>query len=1212
MTSNFKILQKLNHKGEKDKSLVKDLLALKPITSIVITEAHPLVPVYNDTNPPPQPVDQFTPYLSRKLTNKRIEKIQKLKGKPVQNSKTYMLTRDPQTNNQPMSAQKNTSNREITNMNFLEENPLPQLSNTNKELTEHLQMEALFDKIVIGSPTVSLPRLIESTLNVYFLAETVLFYHDVSSVKLLYCPSTTASCPHGSGIVGYTQFSRKIVNIDVAHNHIAYLPLLEKNLYHPDSRVLCFPLFDINENVVAVIQVIRSPSSMPFTSKDEKFVEYFQSKCKAYSRWLFQPVVSNVFISSIVQTSRLRKFIESTTEKLTRLFGCRGAEIWEIDTQTNKIVKYDQNSKEAVPIESSESGIAGFSLRNQIPISCLMQKVHSSYQQKIDGNGEHSVLAMPIRDPDSPRCYAIVLRGKRIPQFFTDHDEKILVKISPYVIASLNSSILIEKNHQLLKDSLQKQKRLAALLEVAESLSGELKMDVLIPNIMNKACDLVNADRCSLFMVNDTRDKLVTSFQGGLTNSIEVPIHAGIVGYTATTGKILNIQDAYQDPRFNRATDLATGYRTLTLLCVPIFDEKGAISGVVEMINKLDGVFTEEDERMIKIFNIFTGISIENARLYRASIDLSLQLRSFLDISYSLSQPQTIKKLIEEILKNTRKVVGAVRAQMFMIENNGINFTPFVTDEDIEAKIKREQKKLQQESEDNLGVKKAIIQKLLQGKVPKLDDEIVQEENERKVLIENVISTKESILQNDDLVPEKSLMMVPIVSSDRAVMGCVMMQWKKSLQKFTFDDLKLFESYSVFLSISLERSRLKNIAKLGSMEVEMQTWITTNERNESGIPEKLILSDEQKSNLYSINFDICNFNGIGLVKIMFNLFDHFHLFDIYHITNEVFYHFIYNIRESYNQVPYHNWMHAVDVTQFISYELYSTDLENVFTSLEILGMIIAAVCHDANHDGFSNSYNVKAQTPLGILFKNNSVMETHHCTVSISILTKDECNLFKSLSDTDLTYIWNLFISLILATDMAKHFVILENAKKIQANKWTESDEGRLMFMQLLLKCADVSNVARKFDVANRLCDILCEEFFRQGELEKANGMEYTSPMNDREHLDKAKSQIGFYTGVCIPLLELTNSFCPKLKPLVDMAKSNLNVWIKQTKQKDENEKIKKVEVKEEESEEKKKELEIARRKFQSENQELVPTKNEHKKTKIKYGEETGIVYENK
>jgi len=98
--------------------------------------------------------------------------------------------------------------------------------------------------------------------------------------------------------------------------------------------------------------------------------------------------------------------------------------------------------------------------------------------------------------------------------------------------------------------------------------------------------------------------------------------------------------------------------------------------------------------------------------------------------------------------------------------------------------------------------------------------------------------------------------------------------------------------------------------------------------------------------------------------------------------------------------------------------------------------------------------------------------------------------------------------------------------------------------MKLLIKTADISNVSRKFEVADRWCDILCEEFFRQGELERANGMEYTSPMNDREHLDKPKSQIGFYKNVCIPLIELLQSFIPKLNDIFEQASSNLSKWI--------------------------------------------------------------------
>lgn len=1133
--ASMKILKKIHQKNE-GQSLVKDLISLRPITPIIIKESHPLEVLNTDSNPPPKPIDQFTPYLSRKIAAKRNERIEKLNNQSARPNTAFVLAR---------SSQLESSRRNQPDNNYDDDSPrgngLPQLSSTNTSLHHHLKMESTFDKIATGASVSPFPKLIESTLQMYFLAEKVLFFHDVSSVKMLYCPSTTAYCPHGTGIIGYTQYSRKTINLPEACKHASYQLSTEGNWYGPDSRVLSFPLYDISCNIVGVVAVIRKKSSPPFSSEDEKFVEYLQSKCKLYSRWLFQPLVDDNVVPTLINTCRLKHFIENLQEKLVKMFNCRSAEIWSIEK--GQIHKYlsTENQPKLIPVD--DAGIAGFSLRNMVPISVVSSRCHSAYCSKSDENGDHSILSLPIRDPNSQIIYALVLRGKRIPQFFTDTDEKVLSRIAPYIIMSLVSSELIEKSHKNLKESLHQQKKLGALLEVAESLSGQLRMDVLIPNIMTKACDLVKSDRCSLFMVNESHDKLVTSFQGGLTNSIEIPISAGIVGYTATTGEILNIKDAYEDPRFNRATDKSTGYRTYTILCVPIFGEKGDITGVTEMINKIDGTFTEEDERMIKIFNVFTGISLENARLYRASIELSLQLRSFLDISYSLQQPQTVKKIMDEIIKNTRKVVGAVRAMLFMNEETGISSEPFITDEDIEAKIRKKLQK-KEKAEDTLGVKRAIIQRLLQGRSSNYDAEEMKEDDFRKDLIQRIEANKESIIENIDKDPEHSCIMVPIMSSDRALMGCFMLQWKKNRSLFTHDDLKLLESYSVFLSISLERSRLKSIAQLGSVEFEIQKFIQLNERSEyTATPNALKLEVEDKVLSISQDFIASKFKGIGLFKVMYYLFDHFGLFSTFKITNETFFHFLFDLRNSYNRVPYHNWMHAVDVTQFLAYSINTSDLSKIFTKFEILGMLTAAICHDANHDGFSNQYNVNAQTPLGILFKNQSVMETHHCSVSIGIITKDECNIFKILNENESTQMWTLFINLILATDMAKHFSILESAKKIDTANWSNTDEGRLMIMKLLIKCADISNVARKLEIAEKWVNILCEEYFRQGELEKANGMEYSSPMNDREHLDKAKSQITFISGVCLPLFELVNTFVPHLQHIIDKIKLNLEMW---------------------------------------------------------------------
>ncbi|OHT07438.1 3'5'-cyclic nucleotide phosphodiesterase family protein [Tritrichomonas foetus] len=1158
--ASIKVLKKIHQQAER-RSLVKDLIALRPISPVVTKESHPLEVLYNDSNPPPPPIDQFAPYLSRKLSLKRSQRIEKMKNKrKPDDSMNLFLTKCDQAKNDglpplntkkdktnsPTSSDRNTSKTSLSN-------PIPQTAHhhLNTSLQAHLKMEDAFDKIASGSATTALHCLIETTLQVYFLAEKVLFFHDISSVKVLYCPSTTAYCPHGIGITGFVQFSRQIVRVNQASSHISYSLKIEGNMIQPDSQVLIFPVYDSFSTVKGVIAITRNKTSPPFTDDDEKFAEYFQNKCQMYSRWLFQPGLDDSFVSDLMKTYRLKQFVETVSEKLSTLFCCRSAEVWRYNTQTDKISVYRANSNKAVDMSKSEAGIAGFVLRQAVPVSCISARVHSAYHEKTDGNGDYSCLSIPVRDPDNPLLYAVILRGKRTPQFFTDNDEKILARVIPYVISSLTSAEIVEKNHRALKDSMHQQKRLRALLEVAEYLSCQLKMDDLIPNIMARACELVKSDRCSLFIVNETHDKLVTTFMGGLANAIEIPINAGIVGYTATTGEILNIQDAYEDKRFNKATDLATGYRTLTILSVPIFDEQNQICGVTEMINKLDGVFTAEDESMIKIFNVFCGISLENARLYRASIDLSLQLRSFLEISYSLSQPQTIKKCIEEILKNSRKVMGAVRAALFMIENNGINFTPYVLDEDIEAKIAKTQQKKQEEMEDSLGVKRAIIAKLMQGKSSGFDAEAAKEEEARNKIIEQVIGTKESFLENYQDKPERSMICVPILSSDRAVMGAVLMQWKKNKQKFTFDEQKLLESYSVFLSISLERSKLKNIAMLGASEVEIQMYMNTDERDAFKTPEKLLLSDEQLKTAISRDFSPNDFKEIGLVKEVFYLFDLFGLQDEFKISNEMLFHFLCSVKETYNQVPYHNWIHAIDVTQFMAHQIHSNGLMKTFTKFEIFALLVSSICHDANHDGFSNQYNVKAQTPLGILFRNQSVMETHHCTVMINILTRDESNMLHSLDESEITKMWALLINLILSTDMAKHFQIVEQGNEMLAKKrqWQKSEKDRLLVMELMIKTADISNVSRRFDIANLWCTDLCEEFFRQGDFEKASGME-CSPMNDREHLDVEKSQIAFYHSVCLPLFELDAKIMPGMKALVEQVTKNMAIWERRLEEK--------------------------------------------------------------
>lgn len=162
-------------------------------------------------------------------------------------------------------------------------------------------------------------------------------------------------------------------------------------------------------------------------------------------------------------------------------------------------------------------------------------------------------------------------------------------------------------------------------------------MDMLVMKIMNFAQRLVDADRASLFLVDSKSKELYATIfdvgvedantqhsadSGGEDNGvhppsreIRFPIGTGIAGQVALTGEILNIEDAYSDPRFNRTVDAITGYTTKTILCMPIYI-RGSLIGVVQMVNKHSGNFTKEDEEAFEMFAVYCGLALHHAKLY--------------------------------------------------------------------------------------------------------------------------------------------------------------------------------------------------------------------------------------------------------------------------------------------------------------------------------------------------------------------------------------------------------------------------------------------------------------------------------------------------------------------------------------------------------------------------------------------------------------------
>jgi len=134
---------------------------------------------------------------------------------------------------------------------------------------------------------------------------------------------------------------------------------------------------------------------------------------------------------------------------------------------------------------------------------------------------------------------------------------------------------------------------------------------------MQVTTQILEADRSTLFLHDPKTRELWSRVGVGIgSKEIRFPDAAGIAGSVFTSGRTLNIPDAYQDSRFNPEVDRKTGYRTRNILCMPVVNKAGRAIGVTQVLNKCGGPFTADDEKRLRAFSAQAAIALENAQLF--------------------------------------------------------------------------------------------------------------------------------------------------------------------------------------------------------------------------------------------------------------------------------------------------------------------------------------------------------------------------------------------------------------------------------------------------------------------------------------------------------------------------------------------------------------------------------------------------------------------
>jgi phosphoserine phosphatase RsbU/P len=174
-------------------------------------------------------------------------------------------------------------------------------------------------------------------------------------------------------------------------------------------------------------------------------------------------------------------------------------------------------------------------------------------------------------------------------------------------------------------------RKLEVLLRISKSLGHEIQLDPLLKLIVSEVTAAMQADRSTLFLVDRRKpDELVSRVAEGLVSQeTRVPFGTGIAGATAQTKLTINIPDAYKDRRFNPAFDKSSGFRTRSILSVPILNQTGDLIGVVQALNKKRGVaFTLEDEQFLEAICVHLGIALKRAEMVEAYLQSQIVTKS--------------------------------------------------------------------------------------------------------------------------------------------------------------------------------------------------------------------------------------------------------------------------------------------------------------------------------------------------------------------------------------------------------------------------------------------------------------------------------------------------------------------------------------------------------------------------------------------------------